>query len=123
MCTNHAQLVAWLQEIKPQIEKANFSMFFQGRQAVHQIPKTILLPCIIQVRFGWDQKVEQLEAFKTILNDDKYKNVTGLAEVLNHFVTEQDNLAKEEGEKLTQEETEVSHDWQYATFGHGFLTI
>ena len=49
--------------------------------------------------------------------------MTGLAEVLNHFVTEQDNLAKEEGEKLTQEETEVSHDWQYATFGHGFLTI
>ena len=83
-----------------------------------------MLPCIIQVRFGWDQKVEQLEAFKTILNDDKYKNVTGLAEVLNHFVTEQDNLAIEEGEKLTQEETEVSHNWQqYATLGHEFLTI
>ena len=30
MCTNHAQLVAWLEEIKPQIEKANFTMFFQG---------------------------------------------------------------------------------------------
>ena len=28
MCTNHAQLVAWLQEIKPQIEKANFAMFY-----------------------------------------------------------------------------------------------
>merc|ERR1719204_1418061 len=83
MCTNHAQLVAWIQEIKPQIEK---------------------------VRFGWDQKVEQLEAFKTILNDDKYKNVTGLAEVLNHFVTEQDNLAKEEGDKLTQEENEVKQE-------------
>ena len=30
MCTNHAQLVAWLQEIKPQIEKATLLCSFKA---------------------------------------------------------------------------------------------
>ena len=49
MCTNHAQLVAWLEEIKPQIEKANFTMFFQGRHGftpTHSIPPS---PTLLRV--------------------------------------------------------------------------
>ena len=45
-----------------------------------------------------------------ILHRDEYKNVTGLAEVLNHYLEAQMTTLNEEGEKLTSEEAETTSE-------------
>ena len=64
----------------------------------------------LQVRFGWEQKKEQLDMLYEILHRDEYKNVTGLAEVLNQYLEAQMTTLNEEGEKLTSEETETTSE-------------
>ena len=63
-----------------------------------------------QVRFGWEQKKEQLDLLHEILHREEYKNVTGLAEVLNVYLEEQYDLLDEEDVKLKQEEDEVAYE-------------
>ena len=63
-----------------------------------------------QVRFGWEQKKEQLDLLHEILHREEYKNVTGLAEVLNVYLEEQYDLLDEEDVKLKQEEEEVAYE-------------
>jgi len=63
-----------------------------------------------KVRFGWEQKKEQLDMLYEILHRDEYKNVTGLAEVLNQYLEAQMTTLNEEGEKLTSEETETTSE-------------
>ena len=45
-----------------------------------------------------------------ILHREEYKNVTGLAEVLNVYLEEQYDLLDEEDIKLKQEEDEVAYE-------------
>ena len=63
-----------------------------------------------QVRFGWEQKKEQLDLLYEILHRPEYKNVTGLAEVLNVYLEEQYDILDEEDIKLKQEEDEVAYE-------------
>ena len=65
---------------------------------------------VFQVRFGWEQKKEQLDLLHEILHREEYKNVTGLAEVLNVYLEEQYDILDEEDIKLKQEEDEVAYE-------------
>ena len=49
-----------------------------------------------------------MNAIKDILNDDRYKDVTGLHVVLNQYLEEQFREAQEEDGKLKAEEAEVA---------------
>merc|ERR1712136_159155 len=44
---------------------------------------------IEKVRWGWTLKGEQLDLIRDILHHEDYKNITGLAKVLNQFLEEQ----------------------------------
>merc|ERR1712136_676732 len=44
---------------------------------------------IEKVRWGWTLKGEQLDLIRDILHHEDYKNITGLARVLNQFLEEQ----------------------------------
>merc|ERR1719369_1657815 len=48
------------------------------------------------------------EANRDILHHENYKNITGLAKVLNQFLEEQYDQMDMEGEHLDQEESEVA---------------
>merc|ERR1719357_1840466 len=63
---------------------------------------------IEKVRWGWTLKGEQLDLIRDILNHEDYKNITGLAKVLNQFLEEQYDQMDMEGEHLDQEESEVA---------------
>jgi len=60
------------------------------------------------VKFGWEQKKEQLKLIRDILEHDDYKNMTGLHTALDEYLTQQDEQAAEEGEHLKVEEAEVA---------------
>merc|ERR1719295_471743 len=62
---------------------------------------------IEKVRWGWTLKGEQLDMIRDILHHEDYKNITGLAKVLNQFLEEQYDQMDMEGEHLDQEESEV----------------
>jgi len=83
ICTDRLNLNNSLNEIEDQVEK---------------------------VRFGWEQKKEQLDLLYEILHRPEYKNVTGLAEVLNVYLEEQYDILDEEDIKLKQEEDEVAYE-------------
>merc|ERR1711951_231345 len=53
-------------------------------------------------------KGEQLDLIRDILHHEDYKNITGLAKVLNQFLEEQYDQMDMEGEHLDQEESEVA---------------
>ena len=61
-----------------------------------------------QVRYGWEQKREQLQLIRNILEHDDYKNVTGLYKALNDYLTAQDKQANQEDKHLKSEEEEVA---------------
>merc|ERR1712142_785748 len=63
---------------------------------------------IEKVRWGWTLKGEQLDLIRDILHHEDYKNITGLAKVLNQFLEEQYDQMDMEGEHLDQEESEVA---------------
>merc|ERR1712212_166627 len=63
-----------------------------------------------KVRFGWTQKQDQLQTIRDILEDDHYKNVTGLHNALNEYITEQDEQAMVEDGRLKEEEAEVAFE-------------
>jgi len=63
-----------------------------------------------KVRFGWSEKKEQLQTIRGILEDDDYKNVTGLHSALNEYITKQDQQAAEEDGNLRNEEAEVASE-------------
>jgi len=63
---------------------------------------------IEKVRWGWTLKGEQLDLIRDILHHENYKNITGLAKVLNQFLEEQYDQMDMEGEHLDQEESEVA---------------
>ena len=60
------------------------------------------------MRWGWTLKGEQLDLIRDILHHEDYKNITGLAKVLNQFLEEQYDQMDMEGEHLDQEESEVA---------------
>ena len=68
--------------------------------------------CPLQVRNGWREKNTQLNAINDILHDEKYKNVTGLAKVLNQYIQEQFSIAHEEDGKISAEERDVVDEKQ-----------
>ena len=49
-----------------------------------------------------------MDLIRDILNHEDYKNITGLAKVLNQFLDEQYDQMDMEGERLDQEESEVA---------------
>jgi len=61
-----------------------------------------------KVRYGWEQKREQLQLIRNILEHDDYKNVTGLHKALNDYLSAQDEQADQEDEHLKSEEEEVA---------------
>jgi len=63
-----------------------------------------------KVRFGWNQKKEQLDKIRDILSHDDYKNITGLHNALDEYLTEQEQQATEEDERLKVEEAEVADE-------------
>ena len=71
-----------------------------------------LYVCPLQVRNGWREKNTQLNAINDILHDEKYKNVTGLAKVLNQYIQEQFSIAHEEDGKISAEERDVVDEKQ-----------
>ena len=62
------------------------------------------------MRNGWSEKNIQLNAIKDILNDERYKDVTGLHVVLTQYIEEQFRVAQEEDTKLKAEESEVAEE-------------
>merc|ERR1712110_1301358 len=62
------------------------------------------------VKFGWEQKKEQLKLIRDILEHDDYKNMTGLHTVLNQYLTQQEDQSNEEDKHLKVEEAEVASE-------------
>merc|ERR1711962_9164 len=66
---------------------------------------------IEKVRWGWTLKGEQLDLIRDILHHEDYKNITGLAKVLNQFLEEQYDQMDMEGEHLDQEPCPIDCKW------------
>jgi len=60
-----------------------------------------------KVRFGWEQKKEQLEKIREILNHADYKNITGLYKAFSDYLMKEDDQANKEDESLKAEEAQV----------------
>ena len=65
---------------------------------------------LIQVRFGWNEKREQLGKIRAIMDLDDYKNITALFTPLKAFLDEQDEQVNDEDTHLKQEEADVSNE-------------
>merc|ERR1719342_1836411 len=65
---------------------------------------------VVMVRFGWNEKREQLGKIREIMNHVDYKNITALYTALNTFLSVQDEQVNDEDPRLKQEEDDVIYE-------------